>query len=96
MGWAFPTEGVVGTEFEHGAAAFVDLESGLKLALWRSSDPAHDAGLRLTEPSSTEFSLGHNVRTKVDVDAVMAQALKAGAAIVKPPQETFWGGYAGY
>lgn len=95
-GLGFPTEGVVGTEFEHGAVAFFDLESGLKLALWRRSDLAHDAGLRLTEPSSTEFSLGHNVRTKVEVDAVMAQALKVGATIVKPPQETFWGGYAGY
>jgi uncharacterized protein len=95
-GLGFPTEGIVGKEFEHGAVAFFDLESGLKLALWRPSDLAHDAGLRLTEPSSVEFSLGHNVRTKVEVDSVMAQALKAGATIVKPPQATFWGGYAGY
>jgi uncharacterized protein len=95
-GLGFPTEGIVGTEFEHGAVAFFDLESGLKLALWRRSDLAHDAGLSLTKPSSTEFSLGHNVRTKAEVDAVIAEAARAGATIVKAAVETFWGGYAGY
>jgi uncharacterized protein len=95
-GLGFPTEGIVGVEFEHGAVAFFDLESGLKLALWRRSDLAHDTGLGLSEPSSTDFSLGHNVRTKVEVDAVMAQALEAGATLVKAAQATFWGGYAGY
>lgn len=42
------------------------------------------------------FSLGHNVASCDEVDAVMAQAAAAGAVIVKPAQETFWGGYAGY
>lgn len=95
-GLGFPTDGIVGAEFEHGAVAFFDLESGLKLALWRRGDLAHDAGVRPGVPSSTEFSLGHNVRTKAEVDAVMAQALRAGATIIKAAQETFWGGYAGY
>lgn len=95
-GLGFPTEGIVGTEFEHGAVAFFDLDSGLRLALWRRSDLAHDAGLNASEPSSTEFSLGHNVRTRAEVDRVMAEAARAGATIVKPAQETFWGGYAGY
>jgi uncharacterized protein len=87
-GLGFPTEGIMGTEFEHGAVAFFDLESGLKLALWRRSDLARDAGMRLAEPSSTEFNLGHNVRTKAEVDTVIAQALQAGATIVKAAQET--------
>jgi uncharacterized protein len=30
------------------------------------------------------------------VAAVMQQARNAGAVIVKPTQETVWGGYAGY
>jgi uncharacterized glyoxalase superfamily protein PhnB len=34
--------------------------------------------------------------SKAEVDAVMAQAKSAGAVIVKPAQDTFWGGYAGY
>jgi uncharacterized glyoxalase superfamily protein PhnB len=46
--------------------------------------------------SPTEFTLGHNVLSATEVDAVMAQAKKAGATIAKPAAETFWGGYAGY
>lgn len=46
--------------------------------------------------SDTEFTLGHNVFSQEEVDAVMEQARKAGAVIVKPAHETFWGGYAGY
>jgi len=41
-------------------------------------------------------SLGHNVNSQEDVDAVMEHARRAGARIVKPAQRTFWGGYAGY
>ena len=95
-GLGFPTAGIVGTEFEHGAVAFFDLESGFKLALWSRVDLAHDAGLGASVPSSTELSLGHNVRTRVEVDQVMAQAVRAGATIVKAARDTFWGGYAGY
>jgi hypothetical protein len=42
------------------------------------------------------FTLGHNVRSPEEVDAVMARAEKAGATIVKPATKEFWGGYAGY
>jgi uncharacterized glyoxalase superfamily protein PhnB len=46
--------------------------------------------------SPTAFTLGHNVSSTAEVDAVMEQATSAGAVIVKPAQDTFWGGYAGY
>lgn len=92
----FPTEGIIGSEFEHGAVAFFDLEAGFKLAVWPRTALAHDTGLEITRPSSLEFSLGHNVRTRDEVDRVMAEAEKGGAAIVKMAQDTFWGGYAGY
>ena len=95
-GLGLKTEGIVGTEFEHGAVAFFDLQAGLKLALWPRSSLAHDTGLQLGGQSSTEFSIGHNVASKLEVDAVMEQAGKAGATIVKSAQDTFWGGYAGY
>jgi catechol 2,3-dioxygenase-like lactoylglutathione lyase family enzyme len=95
-GLGFPTEGIVGKEFEHGAVAFFDLESGLRLALWPRASIAHDTGLPLRERSATELTLGHNVGSRAEVDAVMADASRAGAAIVKPASETFWGGYAGY
>lgn len=95
-GLGLPTEGIVGAEFEHGAVVFFDLQSGLRLALWPRSSIAHDAGLGVGAPSSTEFTLGHNVSSKAEVDAVMAQAGKAGAVLVKAAHDTFWGGYAGY
>jgi uncharacterized protein len=91
----FPTKGIVGREFEHGAVAFFDLQAGLKLAIWPRDSLAHDTGLEKSPPSATEFSIGHNVRSEQEVDAVMTQAERAGATIVKPARKTFWGGYAG-
>jgi catechol 2,3-dioxygenase-like lactoylglutathione lyase family enzyme len=95
-GLGFATPGIFGTEFEHGAVVFIDLQPGLKLALWPRRSLAHDTGLPLQPPSATELSLGHNVRSRDEVDAVMAQAAAAGAVLVKPAQDTFWGGYGGY
>jgi catechol 2,3-dioxygenase-like lactoylglutathione lyase family enzyme len=95
-GLGLRTEGILGKEFEHGAVAFFDLQHGLKLAIWPRKSLAHDSGLPLAAPSATEFSLGHNVGSKAEVDALMAQAERAGATIVKSAQDTFWGGYAGY
>src|SRR5262245_56941501 len=95
-GLGLRTDGIVGNEFEHGAVAFFDLQAGLRLALWPRTSLAHDAGLPVSPPSVTDFSLGHNVGSRAEVDAVMEQAARAGAHIVKPAQEAFWGGYAGY
>ena len=95
-GLGLPTEGIIGTEFEHGAVAFFDLQHGVKLALWPRADIAHDANIAQSGPSATECTIGHNVGSKEEVDAVMAQAKQAGAAIIKAAQDTFWGGYAGY
>lgn len=95
-GLGFKTEGIIGREFEYGAVAFFELQPGLKLAVWPRKSLAQDSGLPLGKPSATEFSLGHNVSSKAEVDAVMAQAKNAGAVIVKPAGDTFWGGYAGY
>ena len=95
-GLGLKTKGIVGKEFEYGAVTFFDLENGIKLALWPRKSISHDAGLSLQNPSGTEFTLGHNVKSKQEVDDVMVQAKKAGANIVKPAQETFWGGYSGY
>jgi catechol 2,3-dioxygenase-like lactoylglutathione lyase family enzyme len=94
LGW--PTEGIVGTEFNHGAVAFFDLQPGLRLALWARADLAHDVGLPVAPPSATECSLGHNVESIAAVDDVMAAAARAGAHIAKPAGKTFYGGYAGY
>ena len=95
-GLGLKTEGVVGTEFEYGAVAFFDLQAGLKLALWPRKSIAHDTGIALGRPNATDFTIGHNVSSKAEVDAVMEQAKTAGAVVVKPAHDTFWGGYAGY
>ena len=95
-GLGLKTEGIVGEQFEFGAVAFFDLQSGLRLALWPRESIAHDSGLPAGPASPTEFTIGHNVSSKSDVDSVMAQAKRAGATVVKPAQKTFWGGYAGY
>ena len=95
-GLGFPTQGIVGEEFEYGAVAFFDLQNGLKLALWPRKSIAHDSKLPLQSPSATEFTIGHNVKSKREVDEVMEQAKQAGAKIIKPTENTFWGGYTGF
>ncbi|WP_342565116.1 VOC family protein [Paenibacillus sp. FSL R7-0345] len=95
-GLGLPSEGIIGTEFEHGAVAFFELQAGLRLAIWKRSDLAHDSKLPQTPASPTEFSLAHNVSGREEVDKLMAEVQKAGAAITVPAHDTFYGGYAGY
>jgi catechol 2,3-dioxygenase-like lactoylglutathione lyase family enzyme len=95
-GLGFPTEGIIGTEFEHGAVAFFELQPGLKLALWPRKSIAADTGIPEQKPSPTEFTIGHNVSSISAVDKVMREAAQAGATVVKSPQTTFYGGYSGY
>ncbi len=94
LGW--PTQGIVGREFEHGAVAFFDLHGGLKLAIWHRKDLAHEAKVLPMAPSPTELTIGHNVGSKEEVDRVMEQAKKAGAIITDPAHDAFWGGYSGH
>ena len=94
LGWR--TDGIVGQQFEHGAVAFFELESGLRLALWPRESLAHDSGLPAAPPSPTGVCLAHNVGSRLEVDEAMSQATRSGATVVKPPRDTFWGGYAGY
>lgn len=95
-GMGLATQGIIGAEFENGAVVFFDLQDHLKLGLYPRKSLVHDAGMPLGTPGAPAFSLGHNVSSKAEVDTVMRQAKDAGAAIVKPAQDTFWGGYAGY
>jgi catechol 2,3-dioxygenase-like lactoylglutathione lyase family enzyme len=95
-GLGLATEGIIGRQFEHGAVAFFELEGGLKLALWPRSSLAHDSGLPRGARSPTESCIAHNVASKREVDAVLTEAKDAGATIVKPGQDTFFGGYSGY
>jgi len=95
-GLGLPTDGIVGREYEHGAVAFFDLEGGTKLALWTRADIAWDTLLPVGTPNPTDFTLAQNVMSREQVDEVMVQAIKAGAAVLRTAAETFYGGYAGY
>ncbi|WP_157265294.1 VOC family protein [Azohydromonas aeria] len=95
LGWA--TQGIVGAELgDNGAVAFFNLEGGLKLALWPRASIAADTGLAEAAPAPGNFTLAHNVASRGEVDAVLAQAVGAGAELVKPAHDTFYGGWAAY
>ena len=95
-GLGLPTEGIIGTEFENGAVAFITLESGVTLALWPRTSLAQEARVPLTSPSPSELTLGHNVGSRERVDEVMAEAAAAGATITDPARDRAWGGYSGH
>jgi catechol 2,3-dioxygenase-like lactoylglutathione lyase family enzyme len=95
-GLGIPTEGIVGEEFENGAVVFFKLQTGLTLALWPRKSLAVDTGLEIAAPISPAVSLGHNVPSRRAVDEIMNRAAEAGARVIKAPQPTFYGGYAGY
>lgn len=94
LGW--PTEGIIGTEFEGGAVAFFPLKNGVQLALYPKTQIAKDANVDGTTSSSAEFTLGHNVPSKEVVDAVIKTAEEAGAEITDSPRDRVWGGYSGH
>lgn len=95
-GLGLPTEGIIGTEFEDGAVAFFNMNDDLILALYPKIALAKDAKVPLSPPSPAEFSIGHVVNSRQEVDAVMQQAETAGARVTDPAHERFWGGYSGY
>lgn len=66
------------------------------LALWPRENLAADAGLPNNGSGFSGFSLAHNVRSRAEVDALLAHVAQHGGKVVKPGQPTDWGGYAGY
>ena len=67
---------------------------GLAVVLWGRDKLAEDAGIE--GPGTGAMTLAQNVRSRAEVDEVIATATKAGATVTKPARETFYGGYAGY
>lgn len=95
-GLGLSTKGITGTQFEDGAVVFFHLKHGLILALYPRASLAKDAKVGRDAASASDFSVGHLVSSREEVDAVMRQAKKAGAAITDPARERVWGGYSGY
>ena len=82
----------------HGAHAEVVFfqAGGMVLALWSRRSLAADAHVPAEGSGFAGIALAYNTRSREEVDAVLDEASAAGAAIPKPAEETFWGGYAGY
>jgi catechol 2,3-dioxygenase-like lactoylglutathione lyase family enzyme len=101
-GLGFQTEGIIGTEWEGddvtpaGATVVFELRGGLLLALYLRTELAKDANVALAPPTPGEFSLGHLVASKAEVDAVLARAQAAGATVTDQPHDRPWGIYSGY
>lgn len=94
LGWK--TQGIIGTEFENGETVVFELNNGMLLSLYERRNLAWDSSIAQQPESATEFSIGYLVNNDKEVDIIMEQAEKAGAKIIKPAQNTFWGGYGGY
>ena len=78
-----------------GNIAFFEM-SGTWLALYPHEALAEDATVPAEGSGFAGFTLAHNVGSREEVEAVIAEAESAGADVVKPAGETFWGGYSGY
>lgn len=93
--------GVTGTEFvgddthPAGAVVMFRLDGGQILALYPRTELAKDADIRQGPAQSGEFSLGHIVATRDEVDALLARA-KAAGATVTAAHDRPWGIYSGY
>ena len=71
---------------------------GIAFSLYPRADLARDANIAPDAGGATgvgAVALAHNTRTREEVDAVMAEAEAAGATILKPAEDAFWGGYSG-
>jgi len=68
----------------------------LWLALWPRESLAADAGVSAQGTGFAGFSLAHNVRSPVEVDALLKHVAAFGAVVAKPGHPTDWGGYSGY
>jgi uncharacterized protein len=95
-GMGLPTKGIVGQQFEDGAVVFFEMNNDLILALYPATSLAKNANITATQARLGAVSMGHIVRSREEVDAVMKQAEQAGAMVTDPPHDRFWGGYSGY
>lgn len=101
-GLGLESSGVTGAEFvgddvtPAGAIALFHLRGGLILALYPRSELARDANVPLGGPRTGEFSIGHIVPSKTEVDALLARAEAAGATLTDQAHERPWGIYSGY
>jgi uncharacterized protein len=101
-GLGLETSGVTGTSFPGdeanaaGAVVMFHLRGGLVLALYPRSELAKDADVAVGPPQTGEFSIGHIVESRADVDALLVRAERAGATLTGRAHHRPWGIYSGY
>ena len=92
----FRSQGIIAADIPGGAVAIFELGGGLMLSLYGRDDLAADANVTFDASGRGEFSIGHLVAAREDVDAVLAEAEAAGATLTETPHERPWGIYSGY
>jgi catechol 2,3-dioxygenase-like lactoylglutathione lyase family enzyme len=101
-GLGLDSPGVIGTEFigdetnPAGAVVMFRLDGGLILALYPRTELAKDANVPFGPPKTGEFSIGHAVASKADVDTLLTKAAAAGATVTDLAHDRSWGIYSGY
>lgn len=88
LGWKRSVKGAEGIAFFQAG--------GMALALYPRDELAKDAGVAPGVGGFSGITLAYNARTRGEVDAVLAEAVAAGATLQKPAEDAFWGGYSGY
>ena len=100
-GLGLESSGIIGEKWTddvsgaNGAIALIELDGGPILSLYPRVDLAKDAGIDAEPGRSGEFSLGQLVRSRDEVDRILAQAEAAGAPVTEA-RERPWGIYSGY
>jgi uncharacterized protein len=69
---------------------------GVRLSIYPREALAEGAQVPAEGSGFRGVTLAHNVASKAEVDAVLEEAVRAGARLVKPAQDVFWGGYSVY
>ena len=101
-GLGLESTGVIGSEFHdeksgaEGAIAMFHLAGGLVLSIYPRTELARDAGVPYAPPKSGEFSLGHFVASRDEVDSLVARIGSAGGRLLEKPRDRPWGIYSGY
>ena len=86
------------TRYEDGAPVAFFNTGGVRLSIFPLQELVKDIGAEIdrTPGSFPGITLAHNVRAREEVAQILAIAEAAGGTIVKPAQDVFWGGHAGY
>jgi catechol 2,3-dioxygenase-like lactoylglutathione lyase family enzyme len=96
------SEGIIATEFPGdeemaaGAIALFQLEGGLILCVFPRTELGKDAKVLPPPPAPGQFSIGHAVRSRAEVDALLQAAEDAGATVTVWAYDRPFGVYSGY